>query len=520
VSGAEYVLAVDAGSGSCRAALFTAQGTLHALAAEEWRHPAEPGVPGGRRFDAAANWALAARCIRRILGGVDPCVIRAVSSTSFRGGLVVFGANGEVLWACPNSDARAGAEARELIEAGTAAELQARGGDWVSLTAPARLRWLRRHDPRLWDRAAAVGLVNDWLTRRLSGVLVTEPSIGSSSGLFDLASRTWSPWTLEALELDAAMLPAVADAGTVVGEVGPAAAEATGLRAGTPVVAGGADTALGLVGLGVADAGRCVALGGTHWQQSLTAAAPTLDPAGRLRTLCHALDGQWLVEGIGFHCGLALRWFRDAFCGAEVADAARRGVDAYALLEDLAAGVPPGAEGVVAILANAMDARAWVHAPPAFAGFDLERPSETGRSAFLRAILESAAYVVRAHVEQLEALAGERFATLLLAGGVARGRLWPQVVADVLGREIQVSDRSEATVRGAALAAAVGAGWHADLGAAARAEPAGGARTLAPNPSAVATYDELYARWRRVYAAVVPAAGDGLLAPLWRAPGV
>jgi autoinducer-2 kinase len=514
VTGDEHVLAVDAGSGSCRAALFGSAGNLRAIAAEEWRHAAEPGVPGGRRLDTETSWALAARCIRRALEGVDPGAVRAVATTSFRGGLVAFGADGRALWACPNGDARAGAEARELVESGLAAELQARGGDWVSLTAPARIRWLRRHEPELWSRTATIGLVGDWLTRELSGELVTDPSLGSSSGLFDLATRTWSPATADALELEPAMLPRVADAGAVVGAVQPAAAAATGLAAATPVVAGGADTALGLVGLGVADAGRCVALGGTHWQQSLTAGAPVVDATGRLRTLCHALDGQWLVEGIGFHCGLALRWFRDAFPGPE------RGADAYAQLEALAAGVPPGAEGVVAILANAMDARAWVHAPPAFAGFDLERPAETGRAAFVRAILEAAAYVARAHVEQLEALAGTRFDTLLLAGGGARGRLWPRIVAEVLGREIAVSDRSEATIRGAALAASVGAGWRSDLGSAVREERVPIARRLVPDADAIAAYDDLYAHWRRVYASVVPAAGDGLLSPLWRAPGV
>jgi autoinducer-2 kinase len=520
VSRDECVLAVDAGTGSCRAAVFAADGTLRALAAEEWTHPAEPGVPGGRRFDVERNWELVTACVRRVLEDVPPAAVRAVSTTSFRGGLVLFDAAGRELWACPNGDARAGTEARELIDEGTAAELQARGGDWVSLTAPARLRWLRRHEPELWRRTAAVGLVNDWLTRRLTGELVSDPSVGSSSGMFDLARRGWSSESLATCELDAAMVPALADAGTVAGELRADAAAATGLATRTPVVMGGADTALGLVGLGVAEPGRCVALGGTHWQQSLTVDEPRLDPEGRLRTLCHVLGGQWLVEGIGFQSGLALRWFRDAFCQAEIAEARRSGVDAYALMERAAATIPPGAGGVVAILSNAMDSRAWVHAPPAFAGFDLERPAETGKPAFIRAILESAAFVVRAHVEQLEAIAGRRFGTLLLAGGVARGDLWPQVIADVLGREVSVGDRPEATVRGAALAAGVGAGWHADLPAAARAQATGVARTLTPGAAAAEAYGALYPRWRRVYASVIPAGAGELLPPLWRAPGV
>lgn len=516
----EYVLALDAGTGSCRAAAFGTDGAPAAISAREWRHPAEPGVPGGRRFDVEAGWALTAACIRDVLSDLPDGAVRAVATSSFRGGLVVYDAGGRELWACPNGDARAGAEARELVRDGTAAALRARGGDWVSLTAPARLLWLRRHEPELWARAASVGLVADWLTRCLTGERVIDPSLGASTGMFNLAHRTWSPETLAACELDAAMLPAIADAGTVAGVVRPEAAAATGLDPGTSVAVGGADTAFGLLGLGVAEPGRCVALGGTHWQQSLTAGEPRLDPDGRLRTLCHALPGQWLVEGIGFHCGLALRWFRDAFCREELDEARRTGADAYALMERRAATVPPGANGVVAILANAMDARAWVHAAPTFAGFDLERPAETGKPAFIRAIMEAAAFVARAHLEGLERIAGRRFATLLLAGGVARGTVWPQVVADVLGREVAVSGRSEATVRGAAMAAAVAAGRHRDLGEAVCAEPAPETRTLAPDPTAVTAYDALYPRWRRVYEAMLPAAGDGMLPPLWRAPGV
>jgi autoinducer 2 (AI-2) kinase len=506
VSADGYVVAVDAGTGSCRAALFSATGELRALAAEEWAHPPEPGVPGGRRFDCHGNWELVTACLRQAVAGIAPDAVRAVATTSFRGGLALFDAAGNVLWACPNGDARAGAEARVLVESGAAAAMQARGGDWVSLTAPARLAWVRRNEPELWRRVARVGLINDWLVQRLTGTLVSDPSVGSSSGLFDLARRSWSPDSLAICDLDAGQMPPLATSGTVVGEL---RAPGTGLRPGTPVVMGGADTALGLVGLGVADTDRCVALGGTHWQQSLTVGEPRLDRDGRLRTLCHALPDQWLVEGIGFHCGLALRWFRDAFYAG----------DGYDAIDRDAASVPPGAGGVVAVLANEMNARSWVHAAPAFVGFDLERPRETGRAAFARAILESAAFVVRAHVERLETIAGRTFPTLLLAGGVARSGVWPQVIAAVLGRPVEIADRSEATVRGAALAATVGAGWHADLAAAARSEPDAGKRTVAPDSAAAATYAELYPRWREVYARLLPATAGGLLAPLWAAPG-
>jgi autoinducer 2 (AI-2) kinase len=112
VTAGEYVLAVDAGSGSCRAALFDSAGALCAIAAREWRHPAEAGVAGGHRFDTGTNWELICACIRRAVDGVPVEAVRAVASTSFRGGLVLFDRAGRELWACPNGDARAGAALR------------------------------------------------------------------------------------------------------------------------------------------------------------------------------------------------------------------------------------------------------------------------------------------------------------------------------------------------------------------------------------------------------------------------
>ena len=213
---AEYVLAIDAGSGSCRAALFDSRRRAARDRRREWRIPSRRACRAGAGSTSrqlGAGLRVHPPCAGRRAGGG----VRAVASTSFRGGLVLFDGRGRELWACPNGDARAGAEARELIDAGMAAALQERGGDWVSLTAPARLLWLRRHEPELWGRVASVGLVNDWLTRRLTGELVTDPSTGSSSGMFDLRARSWSAESLGDCELDAGMLPAVMDAGTRIG---------------------------------------------------------------------------------------------------------------------------------------------------------------------------------------------------------------------------------------------------------------------------------------------------------------
>jgi autoinducer 2 (AI-2) kinase len=519
VSGDELVLAVDAGTGSCRAGVFDLSGRLLGLGAREWRHPVPSAHPDARDFDTTAAWELVSASVRAALSraGVARSRVRALATSSMRGGLVAHAPDGGVLWACSNADARAADEARTLVESGGAAELQRRGGDGVAMGAAPRLQWLLRHEPELFARAERFSLINDWLVGALTGEVVTDPSIGSSSGLFDLPRRTWAPESLGLCGLDLRAVPAVVDAGTPVGRLSASAAAALQLDRDVTVVMGGADTALALVGLGLTTPGAASSVCGTFWQQSLSVDRCVIDPRGEMRSLCHALPGQWLVEAIVFYAGLALRWFRDGFCDLERERAAELGVDPYALMEDLAESVPAGAGGVMALLSNSMDVRRWVHAAPTFVGFDLEAPERSGKKECIRAIMESASFVLSEHVRGLERVGGTRLPELVLAGGAARGRVWPQIVADVSGRRLRVPSVAEATLRGGALFAASGAGLIKDVRAV--ATPAEADRVVSPQPELRAVYASIEERRRAIYDAQLDLAERGLTRPLWWAPG-
>jgi autoinducer 2 (AI-2) kinase len=335
--------------------------------------------------------------------------------------------------------------------------------------------------------------------------------------MFSLADRTWSPEIARICGIDPSILPAVTDPGTVIGTVTRRAAEETGLREGTPVVAGGADTQLGLLGAG-AQPNEYTVVGGTFWQNTILVDRPLVDQKTRLRTLCHVIPGQWMVEGIGFYCGMSMRWFRDAFCQAEVGIARDRGVDPYVVLEEMAAKVSSGANGVLAIMSNLMNASRWVHAAPSFLGFDLSDPAGSGRGACVRAIEEAAAYVARGHRDILTELTGTTFTELVFTGGAAKGTLWPQIIADVTGVPVHVPAVKESSALGAAICAGVGAGVYGgltDLTADLRIREG----TFEPAPEAIAIYDERYANWRQVYQRMLAATDDGLLNPLWRAAG-
>jgi autoinducer 2 (AI-2) kinase len=259
-------------------------------------------------------------------------------------------------------------------------------------------------------------------------------------------------------------------------------------------VAGGLDTALGLAGPGPAVPGRLTVTGGSFWKQTVVAPAPAVEPAGRLRTICHVRPGQWLVEGIGFYAGFALRWLRDRAAAGRPAGRAPR----YAELEELAAVVPPGAGGLTARLVPA-DAWTWARWQPPFPsrpGAALAGPGEQAR-----AIQEAAAYSTRRAAGLVSQLLGHgAWQEVILTGGAARSRLWPQILADVLGYRVSVPEHTEAAARGAAILAGCGAGvLPEDPPPGPQPDDAGHAvpdRVMRPSPARQPAYDHLYARWR------------------------
>jgi len=514
------LLAIDAGTGSCRAVVFQVDGRQVAIAQREWSHPALAGIPGSQVFETDAGWRLISECVRHVLGapGVDASAIQAVSTTSMREGMVLYDSSDREVWACPNVDSRAREEASDLIQRGLAEQIYRQGGDWVAITAPPRLLWIRRNEPELFAKVAHMTMLGDWITFRLTGEYMTDPSLGSSSGMFDLANRTWSGDIADICEIRSEVFPPVREPGTVVGVVNSAAASDTGLRAGTPVVVGGADTQLALVGIGMIEPGQFTTIGGTFWQQTIGLSQALIDPKARLRTLCHALPGQWMMEGIGFYCGLTMRWFRDGFCELEKLEADRSRVDPYALMEQAAAQVPPGSNGVVGVFSNLMEARRWIHASPSFLQFDVGNPARSGRKECIRAIEEAAAYVSYGHLQIIEEVTRHSSDEVVFTGGASKGKLWPRILAEVLGRPVRVPRVKESTALGAAMLAGVGASLFPDIAAAAN-QVVSFEDTIEPDPATHELYLDLYRRWRTIYADALGLVDRGLIRPLWRAAG-
>ncbi|AGB81620.1 pentulose/hexulose kinase [Serratia sp. FGI94] len=517
------LMALDAGTGSIRAVIFDLAGQQIAYGQAEWRHLALPDVPGSMEFDLADNWQLTCRCIQQALERADagPGDIRAVACCSMREGIVLYDRNGDAIWACANVDARASREVSELKELHNhqfEQEVYSYSGQTLALSAMPRLLWLAHHRPDIYRRAATMTMISDWLANRLSGELAVDPSNAGTTGMLDLTRRDWRPALLDMAGLRADLLSPVKETGSLLGRVTDAAARQCGLAAGTPVVMGGGDVQLGCLGLGVVQAGQTAVLGGTFWQQIVNLPQPQTDPAMNIRINPHVIPGMAQAEAISFFTGLTMRWFRDAFCAEEKLLAERLGVDAYTLLEEMAARVPPGAYGVMPIFSDAMHFKSWYHAAPSFINMSLD-PQRCNKQTLFRALEENAAIVAACNLAQIAQFSGVQPPALVFAGGGAKGKLWSQILSDVTGLPVRVPVVKEATALGCAIAAGVGAGLFDDLAAT-------GERLVRwecqyqPNEAHHALYQQQTENWREVYADQLTLVDHGLTTSLWKAPGL
>ncbi len=519
---AKYLMAVDAGTGSVRAVVFSPDGRQIGCVQREWSHREDPRWPGSMDFDWAHNWDLARGCIRGVLEqtGIDPGDIAAVSTTCMREGILLYDEAGNEIWACANVDARSGDQVGQLkrLDPGLEKEIYSKSGQTFALGALPRLLWVRDTLPEVYEKAAAVGMFNDWLIYKLTGKLAVEPSNGSTTGIMDLQSRDWLPEIAERCGLRSDIFPAVVECGTDLAQVSASGACGTGLLEGTPVVVGGGDCQLGSIGTGACKAGQAAVFGGSFWQYEYNTALPRTDPDCRVRVNCHAVPGLWQYEALAFKPGLVMRWFRDGFCQQEVEQARRTGRDPYDLMNEKAKDVPAGCYGMQCCFSDTMDYIDWRHASPTFTDFLLD-PERSNKYTFYRAILENTALLVRSHIELVQEAAGSSPDELIFAGGASKSPLWSQILADVTGKPVKVPVVKEATALGAAILAGVGVGLYDSVEQAAE-RTVKWERTYRPDPSVSGVYGKLYEDWKKIYSAQLALCSQGLTRNMWTAPGL
>ena len=497
----KYLMALDAGIGGGRCLITDTRGNEVARTYEEWQYHYPPDIPGAVEFDAKEFWALMCRVIRRALneGNVPPAEIGALSATCMREGFLLLDAMGEALYAAPPFDGRARDYNDRLAEE-RGKDIYETTGHWPAyLHAIGRLLWLKEQRPRLWEQAKYLLQINEWLLYRLSGERTGEPSNGCALVLLDVRQRDWAWELIDSLGLPREIFPPMRSAGERLGEVTRGASEQTGLKAGTPVIVGGADSQCGLVGTGSVSAGQITAVAGTTTPILMVIPGVALDPQIRTWTRCHTVPDTWCIESNAGMTGIVYRWLRDAVCELEEAIQDKVGVDAYELMNRRAATVPPGARGVTIVGSCLMDARhiERVFLPATVFGLDTMRPERAGKPEVIRAALESVCFAVRANCEVLEDVSGLKVEALRMCGGQTRSELWMQMQADILGVPVLVAPFDEATALGTIICAGVGSGVYESFPEA--AELITHFTSVEPRPEVHSEYQPFYERWRTLY---------------------
>jgi autoinducer 2 (AI-2) kinase len=519
----EYLLAIDAGTGSVRAVIFDTLGNQIALGQREWTHLEEEGVSNSMSFDFDANWILVCECIKDAIkfAKIDVEEIIALSATSMREAIVLYDKDGKELWAVANVDARANKEVKFLQEhfEGLEEQFYAQSGQTFALGALPRLLWLKNNRPKIYEKVASLSMIGDWVLARLSGVIASDPSNAGTTGVFSLQKRDWMQSMAKDVGLKNDIFPSVLEVGTFMGYVTQIAAEETGLSTQTKVVMGGGDVQLGSAGLGVVKEGQVAVLGGSFWQQVVNIPSQSEVPKDMsIRVNPHVIDGLSQAEGISFFSGLVMRWFRDAFCDMEKIEAKQRGIDVYEVLEEKALSVPVGSYGIMPIFSDSMKYSKWYHAAPSFLNLNLD-PDICNRSSIFRSLEENAAIVSSINLDRIKAFSCVEFNEIVFAGGASRGSLWSQILADVTGYKVKIPQVSEATALGAAMAAGVGAKVYVSLESAAE-QLVVWEKIYEPNIENKKLYDEIKQKWQKAYEVQLKLVDDNITTSMWKAPGL
>src|SRR5258706_14854660 len=333
-----YFLGIDVSTTATKALLIDSTGSVIAAAATGYSFETPDPLWSEQHTDLW--WDGAQKSIRAVIAkaGVDAAQIGAVGLTGQMHGLVLLDEAGNVLrpailWndqrtqvQCDEIHARLGREHFIQISGNVAL---------TGFTAP-KILWVYQNEPELYAKVRHVLLPKNYLRFKLTGEYAMDKADGSGTVLFDLKSRNWSAEILEALDIDPAWMPPTFEGPEFTGRVTAEAASATGLKAGTPVAAGGGDRSAQAIGVGAVEPGVVALTLGTSGVVFATTASPLVEPEGRLHAFCHAVPGIWHFMGVMLSAAGSLQWYHDTLAST---------MNFEDLLKE-AESVPAGSEGL------------------------------------------------------------------------------------------------------------------------------------------------------------------------------
>jgi len=486
-----YYIGIDSSTTATKALLTDSAGQVLAVAASEY--PFETPRPLWSEQHPDLWWDGAQKSIRAVLkeSGIDPAQIGGVGLTGQMHGLVLLDKDGNVLrpsilW----NDQRTQAQCDEIhARIGREKFIQITGNVALTgFTAP-KILWVKQNEPEIYARAAHVLLPKDYLRYKLTGAYAMDKADGAGTVLMDLKARDWSDEVLAALDIPREWMPPLYEGPQITGHLTVEAAQATGLRAGTPVMAGGGDQAAQAVGVGAVAEGIVALTLGTSGVVFATADGAFIEPEGRLHAFCHSVPGKWHLMGVMLSAAGSLRWYRDTFAP----------LHSYDELLAPAANIPAGSDGLLFL--PYLTGERTPHPDPLARGAFVGLTVRHGMAHCTRAVLEGVAFGLKDSFELMKSSGLGEITQVRVSGGGAKSPLWRGILADVFGCELVTVNTTEGAAYGAALLAAVGAGEFPDVESACETAVKVTGSTL-PDDKRVKAYEAIYPLYRELYPAL------------------
>lgn len=469
-----HILTLDVGTTAVKTCVFDKALQLKGHSNIEYRLITAPGDIV--EMEAEVYWDAAKQGIReaRAAAGVEKEDILAVAVTTQGETLIPVDKGGRALRrAIVWLDGRAEEESRDIHEKISIEQFYRKTGipECTGLTPLSKLLWIKNHEPDVYTETYKFLLLEDYILLRLTGKFVTEKSLMCSTGYFDLCADTLWAEMLHLAGLDADKIPEIKDCGVVIGGVTREAAMETGLAEKTSVATAAMDQVAAAVGAGNIRPGMVTETTGTALVTVATGERLDFEANPNLSIYRHAFPGSYLYLTIDMTAGMALKWFKDEFCADISEQAGQSGESVYARLDEMAESIPAGSGGLICLpyFTGMIQPDNNPRAKGVFFGVELE----TGRAHFIRAILESVAYMLKESILLLETAIHKEISEVNSMGGGSKSMLWNQIKADVTQKSINLLPEPEMASKGAAILAAMAIGiFDALENAAGTQEPA------------------------------------------------
>jgi gluconokinase len=446
-----YFIGVDVGTTSTKAIVFSASGASKGIGNQGY--PLLTPHPSWAEQEPEAIFVAVITAVRDAVNQarISASEVAAVGFSAATHSLIAVDPKGyplmhSIIWA----DNRSSPQVKRLKESGKGYELYQRtGAPTHPSSLVAKLLWMQEQDPETFSKAAKFVSLKEYILHQLFDEYVVDYSIASATGLFNPEKLDWDEEALAIAGLKRTQLSQLVPTTHILRGLKPRYAEAMGLAIDTPVVVGANDGALANLGVGAITPDQIAITIGTSAAVRTVSHKPLIDP--KERTFCYALtQNHWIIGGPSNNGGIVLRWLRDQFCQAEVAQAKQLGLDPYELMIEAAAAVSAGAEGLIFLpFLSGERAPYWnANARGSFFGLGLHHQ----RSHLIRAVLEGVLFSVYSIYLALQNLAGSA-QVIRASGGFARSKVWRQMMADLFQAEVLVPEVYEGSSFGAAVLA-------------------------------------------------------------------